>query len=41
MRQNGVTAWNTGLRASEYVTDALRSATNSRCTHVFEFAMVE
>src|SRR4029077_9171899 len=40
MRQNGVTAWNTGLCASEYVTDALRSATNSRCTRVFEFAMV-
>ena len=40
MRQNGVTAWNTGWRASEYVTDARRSATNSRCTRVFEFAMV-
>jgi hypothetical protein len=40
MRQNGVTAWNTGLRASEYVTVALRSATNSRGTCVIEVAIV-
>ena len=33
MRQNGVTAWNTGMRPSEYVVVAFRRATNSRCKY--------
>jgi hypothetical protein len=39
MRQNGVTAWNTGMRPLEYVVVAFRRATNSRCKYRKEFSI--